>query len=82
MTHRAELLKVLDRAATDKNFVTDLLHHWADALDGYDLTSTEKLALLTGDVEGIEGCTGPLTPNQKSWLEQPLSAELLRSFSW
>ena len=82
VTHRAELLKVLDRAASDKNFVTDLLHHWADALDAYDLTSAERLALLTGDVEGIEECTGPLTPNQRNWLEQPLSAEFLRSFIW
>lgn len=32
--------------------------------------------------EGIEGCTGPLTLNQRSWLEQPLSGEFLRSFGW
>lgn len=82
LVHKEEILKVLDRAVSDREFFTDLLHHWSDALDEYDLSRAEKLALLTGDIEGIEGCTGPLTPNQRSWLEQPLSAELLRTYGW
>ena len=45
------------------------------ALEEYDLTGPEKLAILTGDIEWIEGQIGPLTPNQKKWLEQKLGAE-------
>lgn len=82
LIHVRELLNVLERAASDKEFVANLLHHWADALEEYELTGAEKLALLTGDVEWIEKHTGPLSKDQKSWLEQPLSAELLRTFGW
>ena len=54
----------------------------ADALEGYDLTGAEKLALLTGDVEWIEKQIGPLSKQQRKWLEQPLGAEVLRTFGW
>ena len=82
LIHREEILAILDRAATDGDFVYDLLHHWADALEGYHLTGPEKLALLTGDVEWIEKHTGPLTEKQKRWLQRPLSAEVLKIFGW
>ncbi|MBN2126004.1 MAG: response regulator [Deltaproteobacteria bacterium] len=82
LVHREEMIRVLERAATDQDFVYDLLHNWADALDDYALTGPEKLALLTGDVEWIEGWVGPLTSNQKKWLQQPLSAEMLRTYGW
>jgi DNA-binding NtrC family response regulator len=80
--HKEEILKVLERAATDSEFVYKLLHHWVDALEGYNLTGPEKLALLTGDREWIEKYTGPLTAKQRRWLERPMSAEMLRSFGW
>lgn len=82
LVHRKEILRVLERAATDGEFVHDLLHHWADALEEYDLTGPEKLALLTGDIDWIEKYVGPLTPTQKKWLEMPMSAEMLRSYGW
>ena len=59
-----------------------LLHRWADALEEYDLTGPEKLALLTGDIEWIEKQVGPLTEKQKRWLQRPLSAEVLKIFGW
>ena len=77
-----DLLRVLERAATDGEFVHQLLHNWADALEGYDLNNSEKLALLTGDIEWIEKHAGPLTAKQKRWLEKPLSAEMLRTYGW
>jgi DNA-binding NtrC family response regulator len=80
--HKEEILKVLERAATDSEFVYKLLHHWADALEGYNLTGPEKLALLTGDRDWIEKYTGPLTAKQRRWIERPMSAEMLRSFGW
>jgi DNA-binding NtrC family response regulator len=80
--HKEEILRVLERAAVDTEFVYKLLHRWADALEEYDLTGPEKLALLTGDIEWIEEKVGPLTEKQKRWLQRPLSAEVLKIFGW
>jgi DNA-binding NtrC family response regulator len=76
LIHKEQVLKVLDRAATDSEFIANLLYEGADALEEYSLTGPEKLAVLTGDIEWIERYTGPLTPSQKRWLEQRLSAEI------
>ena len=76
LIHKEELIRVLVRAATDSEFVCSLLYSGADALEEYDLTGPEKLALLTGDIEWIEKHVGPLTPAQRRWLEQRLSAEI------
>jgi len=80
--HKEEILRVLERAAGEADFVYKLLHHWADALEEYDLTGPEKLALLTGDIEWIEKQVGPLTEEQKRWLQRPLSTEVLKIFGW
>jgi len=80
--HKEEILRVLERAAGDSDFVFKLLHRWANALEEYDLTGPEKLALLTGDIEWIERQVGPLTEEQKRWLQRPLSAEVLKIFGW
>ena len=82
LVHKEDMARVLDRAATDGEFVYRLLHHWADALEDYDLNNAEKLALLTGDIEWIEKHLGPLTARQRRWLEKPLSPEMLRTFGW
>jgi DNA-binding NtrC family response regulator len=76
LIHKEEVIKVLERAASDSEFLSHLLYKGAEALDEYDLTGPEKLALLTGDIEWIERYVGPLTPTQKRWLEQRLSAEI------
>lgn len=76
VVHKEEMLKVLERAASDSEFIANLLYQGADALEEYDLTGPEKLAILTGDIEWIEEQVGPLTQNQKLWLEQRLSAEI------
>jgi DNA-binding NtrC family response regulator len=82
LVHKEEILRVLDRAATDGDFVYKLLHQWADALEEYTLNNAEKLALLTGDIEWIEKHTGPLTEKQKRWIERPISPEVLKVFGW
>jgi len=76
LIHREEMIRVLERAAVDNGFVADLFYKGADALEQYSLTGPEKLALLTGDIQWIESFIGPLTPTQKRWLEQRLSAEI------
>lgn len=71
LIHKEEVLRVLERAATDEEFVHRLHHSWGDALDGYDLSNAEKLALLTRDIEWIEKYAGPLTAKQKRWIDKP-----------
>jgi len=76
LIHKEEMIKVLERAASDSEFFTNLLEYASDALDEYDLTGPEKLALLTGDVEWIEEEIGPLTRSQRRWLDLRRSAEI------
>jgi DNA-binding NtrC family response regulator len=76
LIHKDEIIKVLERASEDGEFVSALFYAGADALEEYDLTGPEKLALLTGDIKWIESYTGPLTAVQRRWLEQRLSAEI------
>ncbi len=76
LIHKEEMITILERAASDSEFIAQLLYEGADALQGYDLTGPEKLALLTGDIEWIEKHIGPLKPNQKLWLEQRISADI------
>ena len=76
LIHKEEMIKVLERAASNSEFFTNLLEQATDALDEYDLTGPEKLALLTGDVEWIEEQIGPLTRSQRHWLDLRRSAEI------
>jgi DNA-binding NtrC family response regulator len=74
--HKEEVVKVLERAADDSDFAESLFYSGADTLEEYGLTSAEKLAILTGDINWIEEHVGKLTENQKRWLFQKLSAEI------
>ena len=76
LIHKEEMIKVLERASSDSEFIANLLYQGADALEEYELTGPERLAVLTGDIEWIEEQIGPLTATQKRWLEQRLSAEI------
>ncbi len=76
LIHKEEMIQVLERAASDSEFFTDLLENTADALDEYDLTGPEKLALLTGDIEWLEEQVGPLTRSQRRWLDLRRSADI------
>lgn len=76
LIHKEEILKVLERAATDYMLVYNLLHYGAEALDEFNLTAAEKLAILSGDIQWIEKHIGALSPTQRKWLEGRLSAEI------
>lgn len=76
LIHKEEMIKVLERAASDDEFLTNLLEYTTDALDEYDLTGPEKLAILTGDISWIEEQIGPLKRSQRRWLELRKSAEI------
>ncbi|UCF71961.1 MAG: response regulator [Deltaproteobacteria bacterium] len=68
LIHKEEMAKVLERAESDDEFFMNLLENGVDALDEYDLTKAEKLALVTGDVLWIEGQIGRLTRAQRRML--------------
>jgi DNA-binding NtrC family response regulator len=76
LVHKEEILKVLERAATDYVLVYNLLHYGVEALDEFDLTAAEKLAILSGDIQWIESNVGKLSANQRKWLEGRLGAEI------
>jgi len=68
LVHKEEMAKVLERAESDDEFFAKLLENGADALDEYDLTKAEKLAIVTGDVSWIEDQVGRLTRPQRRML--------------
>lgn len=76
LVHKTTVLRVLQRAASDTTFVSDLLYHGADALDEYELTGPEKLAILTGDIRWIERYAGKLSADQRKWLDQRQTEEI------
>lgn len=69
LIHKGEVLKVLERAAFDNEFIFSLLNDGVDALDEYDLSGPEKIAILAGDISWIEDKIGSLTPSQRRWLD-------------
>jgi len=68
LIHKDEVAKVLERAESDDEFFMNLLEHSVDALDEYDLTKAEKLAIVTGDVRWIEDQLGRLARAQRRML--------------
>jgi DNA-binding NtrC family response regulator len=74
--HRDEILRLLERAASDQNLVYELMHCGADALADYHLTNTEKLAVLTADIEWIEKHVGQLSATQRKWLDARRNSEI------
>ena len=68
LIHKEEMSKVLERAEADDEFFSSLLENALDALDEYDLTRPEKLAIVTGDIKWIEDEIGRLTRAQRRML--------------
>ncbi len=52
------VLAVLERAAKDITFYSQLAEDYAKALQDYDLTREEQAALISGDVRWIESRIG------------------------
>ncbi len=76
VVHRDEILRLLERAATDQNMVYELMHCGADALADFQLTNAEKLAILTADIEWIEKQIGQLSATQRKWLDARRNSEI------
>jgi len=76
LVHQDEILRFLDQAATDQNLNYELMHGGSDALESYELTGPEKLALLTADIDWIEKHVGQLNATRRKWLESRRDAEI------
>jgi len=68
LIHRKEILQILKRGASDQDFAEQVFKSGVDALENYNLTNHEKLAIITADVDWIENQTGTLQPEHKQWL--------------
>lgn len=73
---REELLRVLERAAIDDDFVAQLTHRGDEALRSYDLTWQARAALLSGDLNWIEAYLGRLDTRLRTWLDCRLQQEI------
>jgi DNA-binding NtrC family response regulator len=68
LIHKDEVAKILERAESDDDFFMNLLQNSVNALEEYDLTKAEKLAIVTGDARWIEDQLGRLTRAQRRML--------------
>jgi formate transporter len=69
------LLDVLSKARDDSSFLAKLAETPNEALIGYDLTSEEEAALLSGDIRWIESKLGTLDEPLRTWLTARLAQE-------
>jgi DNA-binding NtrC family response regulator len=76
LVHQDEILRFLDQVATDQNLNYELMHGGADALEDFDLTGPEKLAILTADIDWIEKHVGQLNAARRKWLESRREADI------
>lgn len=74
--HREELVAVLERAASESEFLARLAEDPHEALkEYYCLTSEERAALASGDIRRIESWIGRLDGKLATWLWCRLSQE-------
>ena len=69
------LLAVLGRARDDSDFLAKLAEDPEQTLRDYDLTSEEKAALSSGDIQWIESKLGILDEPLRTWLNGRLAQE-------
>lgn len=68
IVHREEFYKVLKKGSGDREFAKRIFSRGVDALGDYNLTSQEKLAIITADISWIEDQLGTLPSDQKQWM--------------
>jgi hypothetical protein len=73
---KEEILTVLSRAAYDPKFMKLMSEDTHDALkEYYNLTSEQRAALASGDIQKIESWVGKLDKRLATWLWSRLSQE-------
>ena len=71
-----EILRVLDRAASDNGFIAELTYCGAQALERYNLSTQAVAALLSGDLRWTEARLGKLDARLRTWLDCRLEQEI------
>ncbi len=69
------VLTILEKAATDDRFLSQLAYDYPDAVKDYDLTWQESAALSSGDVRWIEEHVSKLDNRLRTWLDCRLQQE-------
>jgi formate transporter len=69
------ILTVLGKARDDTNFLARLAEDPEQTLKDYDLTSEEKAALASGDIQWIESKLGTLDEPLRTWLTARIAQE-------
>ena len=62
------ILEVLSRAADDHKFLARLAEDPRQVLDEFNLTSEQKAALASGDLQKIESWVGKLDKRLSTWI--------------
>ena len=70
------IVRVLNLAAVDDDFIAQLTDHGSQALEGYHLSPEAKAALLSGDIRWIESRVGTLTEHLRTWIDCRLQQEI------
>jgi hypothetical protein len=74
--NREAILRVLDRAARDDDFIAALTDRGSEVLQDYDLSTRERAALLSGDLRWVEEHVGKLNARLCTWFDCRLQQEI------
>jgi DNA-binding response OmpR family regulator len=75
LIQKREVINVLNRTAEDRGFMRDLMENGSMALEGYQLSSRAKAALISGDLKWINENVGELTQKQLLFIYNRLERE-------
>jgi DNA-binding response OmpR family regulator len=64
LIQKQEVIRVLERTSRDYDFWRELMEKGSKALEGYQLSSEAKAAIVVGDLEWIKKHVGELTKEQ------------------
>ena len=72
----ATMTAIIERLSSDATFREQLQSNPDAALKGYDLSTEERAALMSGDADRLEslGVDARVSKLQDSWIEQPGSS--------
>jgi DNA-binding response OmpR family regulator len=76
LIQKREVIKVLDRTASDLGFWKELMEGGSSALEGYSLSSEAKAAIISGDLRWINEHVGELTQKQLRFITKRLEQEV------
>jgi len=75
LIQKREVSQILNRTAEDSDFWTDLMENGSIALEGYQLSTEAKAAIISGDLKWINEKIGELTQKQLMFIYKRLERE-------